>query len=126
MLLLYSLAGGNQLLGTEDPVGLDRLAKAVFTRTVLGLQRPGWGLILPEELEDGGDQARVHKLLSQKDLVGADRLAKAALVPHLPLLLSPTQLQQVGQQLGLVPLPAPVKQWQINTRTKYCTIIIDR
>ncbi len=67
-------------------------------------------LLSPEELEDGGDKARVHKLLSQKDLVGSDRLAEAALVPHLPLLLSPTQLQQVGQQLALVPLPAPVKQ----------------
>ncbi len=82
------------------------------------MQRPGWGLTLPEELEDSRDQARVHKLLSQKDLVCADRLAETALVPHLPLLLSPTQLQQVGQQLALVPLPAPVKQWQINTRNK--------
>ncbi len=43
------------------------------------MQRPGWGLTLPEELEDGGDQARVHKLLSQKDLVGEDHLATAAL-----------------------------------------------
>jgi hypothetical protein len=82
------------------------------------LQRPSWGTALPEELEDCRDQARVHKLLSQKNLVGADRLAEAALVPHLPLLLSPTQLQQVGQQLALVPLPAPVTQWQINTREK--------
>jgi hypothetical protein len=83
------------------------------------LARTVWQkLLLPEELEDGGDHARVHKLLSQKDLVGTDRLAEAALVPHLPLLLSPTQLQQVGQQLTLVPLPAPVKQWQINTRNK--------
>jgi hypothetical protein len=82
------------------------------------MRRPGWGLTLPEELEDGRDQARVHKLLSQKDLVGADRLAEAALVPHLPLLLGPTQLQQVGQQLALVTLPAPVKQWQKNNKNK--------
>ncbi len=35
-------------------------------------------LLLPEELEDGGDQAKVHKLPGQKDLAGADRLATAA------------------------------------------------
>jgi hypothetical protein len=46
------------------------------------LQRSGWGLTLPEELEDGRNQARVHKLLSQMDLVGADRLATVALKPE--------------------------------------------
>ncbi len=53
MLLLYPLAGGNQLLGKMDPVGLDRLQQ----------------LLSHEELEDGGGQARVQKLLSQKDKI---------------------------------------------------------
>ncbi len=61
--------------GNQSPTATGLGASCWRGPPALGLQRPSWGLALPEELEDGRNQARVHKLLSQKDLVGSDRLA---------------------------------------------------